>query len=318
MITPDVQGTLELNGWYRSDVTVSWDVSDPESAISSTSGCDPSTVTTDTTGVTVTCTATSAGGEASVSTTVMRDVTPPTVNLGDLSPPANPAGWNNTKVTVGFFCADDTSGSNQAGLSEVAQEGIGLTAGGSCTDLAGNFASSTSDPFNIDTTPPTITIASPVNGAVFIQNEAIVSDYSCADVLSGVASCTGPVLSGANVVTTALGNQNFTVTGTDVADNTTSVTHTYSVITVSTAVVNLIALVESFNLQQGLENSLDTKLANLQAALDASNAGQRQNAINLLQAFLNEVEAQRGKKLTDEQADMLVMEVNRILATLQQ
>ena len=76
-----ISGTLGNNGWYTGDVTVSWSVSDPESAVSSTSGCDPITIDDDTAGTTLTCQATSAGGTASDSVTVQRDATAPTVSV---------------------------------------------------------------------------------------------------------------------------------------------------------------------------------------------------------------------------------------------
>jgi len=78
----------------------------------------------------------------------------------------------------------------------------------------------------------------------------------------------------------------------------------------------LAALVVSFNLEQGISNSLDTKLTNIQEALNAANAGQRQDAANLLQAFINSVEAQRGKQLTSAQADELIALARRILGLL--
>src|SRR5262249_46280654 len=58
VITPHIAGTLGGNGWYVSDVSVTWTVADPESAFTAT-GCDPTTITADTAGVTLTCTATS-------------------------------------------------------------------------------------------------------------------------------------------------------------------------------------------------------------------------------------------------------------------
>jgi hypothetical protein len=79
VITPSVSGTLGSNGWYVSDVSVTWNVTDPESEISSRTGCDPSTVVSDTAGSTFTCSATSGGGTSSVSAVVQRDTTPPTV-----------------------------------------------------------------------------------------------------------------------------------------------------------------------------------------------------------------------------------------------
>ena len=59
---PDIQvtifGTLGSNGWYRSNVTVNWDVTGEENS----SGCDARTLTADTAGTKITCTATSGGG----------------------------------------------------------------------------------------------------------------------------------------------------------------------------------------------------------------------------------------------------------------
>jgi Subtilase family len=64
------------NGFYTGNVTVSWSESDGESPITSFSGCDPTTVTTDGT-ATLSCTATSAGGAGTGSVTVKRDASPP-------------------------------------------------------------------------------------------------------------------------------------------------------------------------------------------------------------------------------------------------
>ena len=70
VITPVVSGTAGSNGWYTSNVTVTWNVQDPESAATP---CDDGTVTVDTTGTTFSCTSTSAGGTATASTVVKRD-----------------------------------------------------------------------------------------------------------------------------------------------------------------------------------------------------------------------------------------------------
>jgi len=79
---------------------------------------------------------------------------------------------------------------------------------------------------------------------------------------------------------------------------------------------DLINLVHSLNLQQGIQNSLDKKLEIVQDALDAARAGSIQVAINLLNTFINEVKAQKGKELTDEQADLLIAMTNNIIAQL--
>jgi hypothetical protein len=81
LLVPAVTGTAGANGWYVSNVAVAWTVSDAETPVTSTSGCGTSTVTADTSGVTFTCTAQSAGGTATGSVTIKRDVTPPVLGL---------------------------------------------------------------------------------------------------------------------------------------------------------------------------------------------------------------------------------------------
>jgi hypothetical protein len=78
-ITPTVSGTLGSNGWYVSDVSVTWAVNDAESDVTATEGCDAVTIVEDSVGTTITCQATSQGGTATRSVVVQRDTTPPTV-----------------------------------------------------------------------------------------------------------------------------------------------------------------------------------------------------------------------------------------------
>jgi hypothetical protein len=81
VITPQVTGTLGNNGWYRSAVTVNWSVSDPESGVTSSTGCAPTNLTSDTPSVTVTCSATNGVGlSASVPVIIKIDKTPPLIS----------------------------------------------------------------------------------------------------------------------------------------------------------------------------------------------------------------------------------------------
>jgi hypothetical protein len=105
VITPTVTGTLGANGFYRSDVQVSWAVTDPDSAITSSSGCSPVSITADTTGTSLTCSAVSEGGQNASTITVKRDVTPPTLTL----PPdqmANATGPPGTTVPFSAIATD--------------------------------------------------------------------------------------------------------------------------------------------------------------------------------------------------------------------
>jgi virginiamycin B lyase len=81
VITPHISGTLGSNGWYRSNVTLSWDVTDAESGIASSSGCGTTTLAADTPGVTLTCSATNGAGlSASKAITIKIDQTPPVIS----------------------------------------------------------------------------------------------------------------------------------------------------------------------------------------------------------------------------------------------
>ena len=156
VITPNISGTLGNNGWYTSDVTVSWSVVDNESTVSSTSGCETTTINADTAGTTLTCSATSAGGTDSESVTIKRDATAPTIS-GSASPAPNGAGWNNSDVAVTFSCDDNLSGVVSCGPNAtLSSEGAGQSVSGTVVDAAGNEASTSVSPISIDKTAPTI------------------------------------------------------------------------------------------------------------------------------------------------------------------
>ena len=86
--------------------------------------------------------------------------------------------------------------------------------------------------------------------------------------------------------------------------------------TLGNEIRDLIRDVEDMNLQQGIDNSLDAKLTATLDALEALNADKRNDAINKLYAFLNEVEAQREKKLTNEQSDYLTAAAQEIISLI--
>jgi len=66
---------------------------------------------------------------------------------------------------------------------------------------------------------------------------------------------------------------------------------------------DLVASVLSFNLHDGFENSLITKLQDALAAVNSSNTA---TACDSLTAFINAAQAQSGKKLTTDQVKQLV------------
>lgn len=84
-ITSTITGVMGNNGWYTSDVTVSWDVNDPESGITSSVGCDTAILVTDTTGETLTCSATNGAALTnSASVIIPIDKAAPTITWNSL------------------------------------------------------------------------------------------------------------------------------------------------------------------------------------------------------------------------------------------
>jgi CSLREA domain-containing protein len=216
-ITPTVTGTLGNNGWYVSDVQVSWSVVDNESPISNQTGCDTQNVTADTSGVTFTCSATSTGGTNSQSVTIKRDATAPTITFASRTAP-NSAGWNNSDVTVLWNCSDNLSGAANSSVSTtISTEGANQSAQGICTDNAGNTASDTQSGINIDKTAPSILFVSrtPRANTAGWNNTNVTVNWSCADGVSGVVD------SAVNqTVSTEGTNQSATGVCTDLAGNT--------------------------------------------------------------------------------------------------
>ena len=76
---------------------------------------------------------------------------------------------------------------------------------------------------------------------------------------------------------------------------------------------DLIALVRSFNLPAGTANSLMRKLQNV---IDAINASDNATACSSLTAFINECQAQSGKKLSPDQSTQLINSANHIKTEL--
>ena len=109
--------------------------------------------------------------------------------------------------------------------------------------------------------------------------------------------------------TFAIGTTAVSCTATDAAGNSSTASFNVVVLGASSQITSLIALVQSFNLKQGITNSLDVKL---QDVADAFNAGDKTTACNKLGSFINEVQAQSGKALTIAQATQLITAATQI------
>jgi hypothetical protein len=90
----------------------------------------------------------------------------------------------------------------------------------------------------------------------------------------------------------------------------TFVNGTLTVLSYAQATTNLLAKVDAAGLPHGTQNSLDSKL---QAAVKSFNGGNTKAGANQLGAFINEVSAQRGKKIDAALADALIADAQRII-----
>ncbi len=88
-ITPTIQGTLGQNGWYTSDVSLTWSVTDNESPVDSTSGCEDVNITRDQAATDYTCLADSDGGANSATVSIQRDAAKPVTTVTGVAEGAN-------------------------------------------------------------------------------------------------------------------------------------------------------------------------------------------------------------------------------------
>ena len=97
------------------------------------------------------------------------------------------------------------------------------------TDNAGRLEAVKLIAFKVDAVKPSVTITRPAEGDSFPLDKVVTAAFKCADKESGMDTCVGTVANGANLDTSTIGPHAFTVTGTDLAGNVTTVTHHYTV-----------------------------------------------------------------------------------------
>jgi len=303
VITPVVSGTLGNAGWYVSNVTVNWTVTDPDSAISSTTGCGTSVVLIDTTGTTYTCNATSVGGTASNAVTIKRDATAPTISGSATGPSTN--GWFTDDATIAFTASDDISSvSSTAGCAAVlSTDTAGQTFHCTVTNDAG-LSASASVTAKRDATRPVVSLVGNAGSYTVDALVGITCDIS--DALSGLATQTCNGASGA-AYSFGLGAHPVSASATDVAGNSRSVSGSF---TVTATFGSVCALVQRFVADPALASSMCAKL---DAAQASAARGQSKASDNQLAAFIHEIEAQSGKGVSADHAAVLIALANALM-----
>jgi uncharacterized protein YegL len=166
VVTPVIAGTLGTNGWYTTDVAVSWTVTDLESDVTTT-GCDPSTVGADIALTSFSCSAVSAGGTTTVATPdIKRDATKPTVTY------AGNAGTYTLNDTVAITCTPDDNLSGVASSTCTPISGPAYTFGGGAKSFS---ASVTDNAGNVGTGSTSFTVTVTANGVCLLMQQFVQS-----------------------------------------------------------------------------------------------------------------------------------------------
>jgi hypothetical protein len=281
------------NGWYVTPASVSWDVSDTISGVSSRSGCDPAALSPSAAGA-ITCSATNGAGLSGSSTFAYKYDPSPAIITPTLSGTLGSNGWYTTAPSVTWAVSDSLSGidstsgcDNTTLTAETA--GTSLT----CTVVNGaGLMSSSTVLLKYDGTAPTVTWSG--NLGSYDADATVTLTCAATDGLSGIATstCRDITVPGYTIPAAGL---TYSATAADVAGNTGTGSTT---VRLSTTPDGLCRLVTAWVNQDGVAHSLCVKLA--KAATDASN-GKPKN----LDAFRNELAAQSGKSITAEHADIL-------------
>lgn len=293
---PVITGTLGSNGWYTSDVTVTWSATDAESAVT-LSGCSVS-VTSDTQGTTYTCTATSAGGSSTASITIKRDASTPSVGA-NLAGTMGNNGWYRSNVGVTF----DVAANGPSGIGSAAGcDAQTVTTDGSfsftCTATSGaGLSSSATGAGKKDSTVPAVAFAG--NTGSYTVDQTISITCSATDAMSGIAAATCPTASG-DAYLFNIGSNALVASATDNAGNSNGATTSF---TVSVTAGSLCNLTRRFVSHAGIANSLCVKLNAAEAAAARGNLAGKAGPLN---AYVKEVQAQTGKAISATNAAILI------------
>jgi hypothetical protein len=295
-------------GWTNQDVSVAWVCTDALSGAATVT--EGQIVTAE--GVNQSrdgaCTDRAGNSVAGTVSGISIDKRAPDIT-GNRTPAANAFGWNNGDVMVFWTCRDPglsipgsplgESGSGVATVTaseDLTTEGAGQSRTGTCTDRAGNMATATVSDINVDRSVPTITFTG--NAGSYTVDQTVAIACGASDALSGIdparTSCPGAQ---GPAYGFALGSNTIQATATDLADNATAGSTTF---TVEVTYQGLGSLVDRFVADGGVANSLTTKL---RAAESARNANARAGQLG---AFVNQLNALRGRQLSAEHADLLI------------
>jgi hypothetical protein len=163
------------------------------------------------------------------------DITPPTAVV---RAPADGAAYElGSNVTVDFDCVDESGPVQFCAASLPAGWPLDTSHAGTFSfyvdvvDAAGNYARTWTKYSVVDSSPPSIVIRAPVDGATYTLGSDVRADYACFDTPPGfVVSCDGNVTSGSSLDTSTVGTKRFTVAAKDAGRNLSTASSAYRVV----------------------------------------------------------------------------------------
>jgi hypothetical protein len=195
------------------------------------------------------------------------------------------------------------------------------------TDVSGNVSAATQpDVIVVDTTPPVISISQPM-AVQYSHSSTMTLDYTVIDALSGVQSFT-PTIDGSATVgghglatgqpidlltELGLGNHIFSISATDLATNGASRSVSFSIVVTADSIKDDVSqfLAHGMIKNKGEANSLTVKL---NAAASSRARGDCKTAANNYNAFINELNAQRGKGVDANAAQIMIADAQYLVA----
>jgi hypothetical protein len=158
------------------------------------------------------------------------------INIDTLAPgfhcsPAPDGAWHATNLVFNCGAQDNLSGLDSSSPSTfvlattvptATETANASTNSQQLCDLAGNCVTAAVGSNMIDMKPPTTNVTAPASGAIYNANQVVNAAYTCMDLGSGVAACTGTVPNSTKIDTTPNGVSTpkvFTVKATDAVGN---------------------------------------------------------------------------------------------------
>lgn len=280
--------------------------------------------------------------------TITLVTTPPNTTVS-LSGTMGSNGWYISNVQVEFQ-VNSTAPLNETryrldnGTWEKYDQPINITTDGqifvefNSTDKAGNVEETKNITVKVDKTPPAITIVSP-EPKRYAFKESITVSFQASDPTSGLVNVNATlddvaVENGSVRSDLPLGEHTLSVMAVDLAGNNATKTVTFSVSKrnegggngdkgkPTTSAISVTGLIDTID--EGVENGLiDNRgiarslIAKLEACQKKIGTGQNETAVNILHAFIDHVQAQRGKHIDANFADELIEQANSFIKDLE-